>query len=71
MEIDINQKKISIGDKYQIFIDGQQRYSASRQLLQLLGRNWSKGFFFIIDTAGELGIHYFLIDLSHFTAILV
>lgn len=36
MEIDINQKKISIGDKYQIFIEGQQAYSASRQLLQLL-----------------------------------
>ena len=36
MDIDINQKKISMGDKYQIFIDGQQRYSASRQLLQLL-----------------------------------
>ena len=36
MEIDINQKKISIGDKYQIFIDGQMSYFASRQFLQLL-----------------------------------
>ena len=36
MEIDINQKKISIGDKYQIFTDGQQTYSATRRLLQLL-----------------------------------
>ncbi|MBN8835648.1 MAG: hypothetical protein J0I09_00160 [Sphingobacteriia bacterium] len=36
MEIDINQKEISIGDKYQIFIDGSQTYSATRQLFQLL-----------------------------------
>ena len=36
MEIDINQKKISIGDKYQIFTDGQQTHSASRELFRLL-----------------------------------
>jgi uncharacterized protein YxjI len=36
MEIDINQKKISVGDKYQIFTDGQQTHTASRQLIQLL-----------------------------------
>ena len=36
MEIDINQKKISIGDKYQIFTDGQQTHFATRGLLQLL-----------------------------------
>jgi hypothetical protein len=36
MEIDINQQKISIGDKYKIFIDGKQKYIASRQLLSLL-----------------------------------
>lgn len=36
MEIDINQKKISIGDKYKIFIDGQQTHFASRQLFRLL-----------------------------------
>jgi uncharacterized protein YxjI len=36
MEIDINQKKISIGDKYQIFTDGQQTHRASKALLQLL-----------------------------------
>jgi len=36
MEIDINQKKISIGDKYQIFTDGQQTHNATRALLQLL-----------------------------------
>lgn len=35
MEIDINQKKISIGDKYQIFTNGQQTHSATRELLQL------------------------------------
>ena len=29
MEIDINQQKISLGDKYQIFIDGQQRHNAA------------------------------------------
>jgi hypothetical protein len=36
MEIDVNQQKISVGDKYKIFIDGQQTYLASRQLFQLL-----------------------------------
>ena len=36
MEIDINQKKISIGDKYQIFIDGQQTHFASTKLFRLL-----------------------------------
>jgi uncharacterized protein YxjI len=36
MEIDINQQKISIGDKYKVFIDGQQAYTASRQLLSFL-----------------------------------
>ena len=36
MEIDINQKKISIGDKYQIFTNGIKSHMATRQLLQLL-----------------------------------
>ena len=36
MEIDINQKKISIGDKYKIFIDGQEQYKAARKLFRLL-----------------------------------
>src|ERR1700761_7804053 len=36
MEIDINQQKISIGDKYKVFIDGQQTHTASRKLLSLL-----------------------------------
>ncbi|MCX6236109.1 MAG: hypothetical protein NTY07_00900 [Bacteroidia bacterium] len=36
MEIDINQKKISIGDKYQIFINGQQTHVASKELFKLL-----------------------------------
>jgi uncharacterized protein YxjI len=36
MEIDINQKKISIGDKYQIFVDGQQTHSASTKLFRWL-----------------------------------
>lgn len=36
MEIDINQKKISVGDKYRIFIDGQQTYAASARLFKLL-----------------------------------
>lgn len=35
MEIDINQQKISIGDKYKIFIDGQQTHYASRKLIGL------------------------------------
>jgi len=36
MEIVITQKKISIGDKYNIFTDGQPTHKASKQLLQLL-----------------------------------
>ena len=36
MRIDINQKRISIGDKYQIFIDQQEAYSASSELFKLL-----------------------------------
>jgi uncharacterized protein YxjI len=36
MEIDINQKKISFGDKYQIYTDGRQTHSATIQLLQWL-----------------------------------
>ncbi len=35
MEININQKKITVGDKYKIFIDGQHRYSASKELFKL------------------------------------
>jgi len=36
MRIDINQKKIAIGDKYHIFIDGQPAYRASNELFRLL-----------------------------------
>ena len=36
MRIDVNQWKISIGDKYQIFIDGQPAYKASSELVKLL-----------------------------------
>ncbi len=36
MEIDINQQKISIGDKYQVFIDGALRFRASRILFRWL-----------------------------------
>jgi len=36
MKIDINQKKITIGDKYNIFVDEQQRYLASTELFKLL-----------------------------------
>jgi uncharacterized protein YxjI len=35
MEIDINQKRISIGDKYQIFIDGIQAYHAAAKIFRL------------------------------------
>jgi hypothetical protein len=35
MEIDINQNKISVRDKYQIFIDGQQRHNATSKLFRL------------------------------------
>ena len=36
MIIDINQKKISFGDKYRIFINEKQTYSAHTQLFRLL-----------------------------------
>src|SRR6185503_3817329 len=36
MEIDINQKKISIGDKYRIHMDGQQTHTASTKLFRWL-----------------------------------
>ncbi len=36
MRIDINQKKISIGDKYQIFINGQQCYFGAKKLFRWL-----------------------------------
>lgn len=36
MEIDINQKKISIGDKYRIFTEGQQTHTASVKLFRWL-----------------------------------
>jgi hypothetical protein len=36
MEIDINQKKLTIGEKYRIFIDGQQTHSASTKLFRWL-----------------------------------
>lgn len=36
MEIDINQQKISIGDKYKIFVDGQETYQASQRLFRWL-----------------------------------
>jgi uncharacterized protein YxjI len=36
MRIDINQKKIAIGDKYQIFVDGQPAYKASNELFRFL-----------------------------------
>jgi uncharacterized protein YxjI len=36
MEININQKKISVGDKYKIFTDGQPSHTASRKLFRFL-----------------------------------
>ena len=35
MEIDINQKKISIGDKYQVFIDGIQTHRAAAKIFRI------------------------------------
>lgn len=35
MEIDINQKKISIGDKFQIFIDGTQTHRAAAKIFRV------------------------------------
>lgn len=36
MEININQKQISIGDKYKIFVDGNEQYRAARVLFRLM-----------------------------------
>lgn len=36
MEIVVTQKKISIGDKYKIYVDGEPTHKASKQLLQIL-----------------------------------
>jgi uncharacterized protein YxjI len=36
VRIDINQKKITIGDKYQVFTDGQHTHSAAAELLKFL-----------------------------------
>ena len=36
MVIDINQKKIAFGDKYRIYINGEQKFSASSALISLL-----------------------------------
>lgn len=36
MVIDINQKKIAFGDKYKIFINGEQKYFASTKLISFL-----------------------------------
>jgi uncharacterized protein YxjI len=35
MEIDINQKKISIGDKFQVFIDGLQTHHAAAKIFRI------------------------------------
>jgi len=35
MEIDINQKKISIGDKFQVFIDGVQTHHAAAKIFRV------------------------------------
>lgn len=36
MRIDINQKKISIGDKYTVFVEGKPEYRASSEFFRLL-----------------------------------
>ena len=36
MVIDINQKKIAFGDKYRIFINGNQTYFASTELVSFM-----------------------------------
>ncbi len=35
MTIDINQKKLSVGDKYEVFIDGQPTHKAASKLFRL------------------------------------
>lgn len=44
MEININQQKLSIGDKYQIFINGSQTHNAAAKLFRLFAEinlyNW-------------------------------
>ncbi len=48
MEIDINQKKISIGDRWRIYIDREQSHFASRQLF-----GWSSEINLFRDTANR------------------
>ena len=36
MVIDINQKKIAFGDKYRIYVNGEQKFSASTAIISLL-----------------------------------
>ena len=38
MEIDINQKKITIGDKYSIYVNGEESYHASTELISLMSK---------------------------------
>ncbi len=38
MVIDINQKKISFGDKYRIFVDGERKYAAATELISFMPR---------------------------------
>ena len=37
MEIDINQKKISIGAEYRIYLNGNEKYFATKKLFRFLG----------------------------------
>jgi uncharacterized protein YxjI len=51
MRIDINQQKISIGDKYKIYLDGQQSYIAANELFR---------FFSVINLLNNEGSHAIL-----------
>ncbi len=37
MEVDINQRKVSIGAKYRIYLNGNEKYFAKRELFRFFG----------------------------------
>ena len=54
MRLDINQKKIAIGDKFQIYIEGNPAYKASSELFRFLS---VINLFRIDDSRARLSIH--------------
>ena len=84
MEIDINQKKISIGDKFQVFIDGLQTHHAAAKIFRVFAEinlfdmnsdfpliTIKKRFSFFrarYDISKRDGVHYRFITISFWKA---